>query len=177
MHHFYLFYPNGYVTLNDNEYILGIPFTTQFDKTLYCIKYYKVHNHHRTMDLQNAFHSSTWPSSNGRLLWADLAHWGQDQMAAISQTTMSNAFSWKKMLGFRLKFHWSFFPKGRINNIPSLVWLGAYQATSHYLNRWWLDYRRIYASLGLNELKRKLLHISTLDTKNQFEQGQWRHNI
>ena len=26
------------------------------------------------------------------------------------------------------------------------------QATSHYLNQWWFDYRRIYASLGLNEL-------------------------
>ena len=26
-------------------------------------------------------------------------------------------------------------------------------ATSHYLNRWWLDCRRIYALLGLNELK------------------------
>ena len=26
------------------------------------------------------------------------------------------------------------------------------QATSHYLNQWWLDYRCIYASLGLNEL-------------------------
>ena len=26
------------------------------------------------------------------------------------------------------------------------------QATNHYLNQWWLDYRRIYASLGLNEL-------------------------
>ena len=32
-------------------------------------------------------------------------------------------------------------------------WLGADQATSHYLNQLWLDYRRIYASLGLNELK------------------------
>ena len=32
-------------------------------------------------------------------------------------------------------------------------WLGAVQATSHYLNQWWLVYRRIYASLGLNELK------------------------
>ena len=27
------------------------------------------------------------------------------------------------------------------------------QATSHYLNQWWLVYRRIYASLGLSELK------------------------
>ena len=31
-------------------------------------------------------------------------------------------------------------------------WLGADQATSHYLNQWWLDYRCIYTSLGLNEL-------------------------
>ena len=30
--------------------------------------------------------------------------------------------------------------------------LGAVQATSHHLNQWWLVYRRIYASLGLNEL-------------------------
>ena len=28
-------------------------------------------------------------------------------------------------------------------------WLGAVQATSHYLNQWSLVYRRIYASLGL----------------------------
>ena len=32
------------------------------------------------------------------------------------------------------------------------LWLGADQATSQYLNQWWLNYRRIYASLGLNEL-------------------------
>ena len=28
-----------------------------------------------------------------------------------------------------------------------------FQVTSHYLNQWWLNYRCIYASLGLNELK------------------------
>ena len=32
------------------------------------------------------------------------------QMDAISQTTVSNAFSWMKMFEFRLKFHWSLFP-------------------------------------------------------------------
>ena len=31
-------------------------------------------------------------------------------------------------------------------------WLGADQATSHYLNQWWVVYKRIYASLGLNQL-------------------------
>ena len=34
-----------------------------------------------------------------------LTHWGRDKMAAIFQTTFSNAFSWMKMYEFRLKFH------------------------------------------------------------------------
>ena len=38
-----------------------------------------------------------------------LTHWGRDKMAAVSQTTLSNAFSWMKMLEFRLRFHWSLF--------------------------------------------------------------------
>ena len=33
------------------------------------------------------------------------------QMNAISQTTFSNGFSWMKMFEFRLKFHWSLFPR------------------------------------------------------------------
>ena len=36
-------------------------------------------------------------------------HWGRDEIAAISQTTFSNTFSWKKMHEFRLRFHWSLF--------------------------------------------------------------------
>ena len=43
-----------------------------------------------------------------------LTHWGRDKMAAISQTTHSNAFSWTKMLEFRLKFHWSLFPRDQL---------------------------------------------------------------
>ena len=38
-----------------------------------------------------------------------LTHWGRDKMAAISQTTLSNTFSWMKMLEFRLRFHWSLY--------------------------------------------------------------------
>ena len=38
-----------------------------------------------------------------------LTHWGPDKMAAISQTTISNAFSWMKMLEIWYKFHWSLF--------------------------------------------------------------------
>ena len=38
-----------------------------------------------------------------------LTHWGRDKMDVISQTTCSSAFSWMKILEFRLKFHWSLF--------------------------------------------------------------------
>ena len=82
-----------------------------------------------------------------------LTHWGRDNMAAVSQTTLSNAFSWMKMLEFRLRFHWSLFLRVQLTIIQHWFrkWLGAGQATSHYLNQWWLVYWRIYASLGLNE--------------------------
>ena len=84
-----------------------------------------------------------------------LNHWGRDKMATVSQTTLSNAFSWMKMLEFRLRFHWSLFLRVQLTIIQHWFrwWLGAVQATSHYLNQWWLDCRRIYASLGLNELR------------------------
>ena len=38
-----------------------------------------------------------------------LTHWGRDKMVAFSQTILSNAFSWTKLLEFRLKIHWSLF--------------------------------------------------------------------
>ena len=41
-------------------------------------------------------------------LW-NLPHWGRDKMAAIPQTTSSNAFSWMKLYEFRLRFHLSLF--------------------------------------------------------------------
>ena len=84
-----------------------------------------------------------------------LTHWGRNKMADICQTTFSNAFPWMKMYEFRLKCHWSLFVRIQLAIYHHWLrwWLGADQATSHYLERWWLDCRRIYASLGLNELK------------------------
>ena len=88
-----------------------------------------------------------------------LAHWGRHKMAAISQTTFSNAFSSMKMFEFRLKFQWSLFPRVQLTIFQHWFryWLGAVQATSHYLNQWWLVYRRIYTSLGLNEFKENII--------------------
>ena len=62
----------------------------------------------------------------------------------------SKAFSWMKIYEFQLKFHWSLFVT--ICQHWFRWWLGANQATSHYLNQWWLDHWHIYASLGLNKL-------------------------
>ena len=81
-----------------------------------------------------------------------------------SQTTCWSAFSWMKMFEFRLKFHWSLFLRVQLTIIHHCFrqWLGAVQATSHYLNQWWLVHWCIYASLGLNEL-RPHHHISPLN--------------
>ena len=68
-----------------------------------------------------------------------LTHWGWDKMDAISQTTFSRAFSSMKIIVFWLNFHWNMFARVQLTMI-------------HYLNQWWLVYRRKYASLGLNEL-------------------------
>ena len=47
-------------------------------------------------------------------------------MATILQTTFSEPFSWMKVYKFQLIFHWSFVPKGPINNIPALVQIMAW---------------------------------------------------
>ena len=55
----------------------------------------------------------------------------------------------------QLKYHWCLFLMLQltISQHWFRLWLGAGQATSHYLNQWWLVYWCMYASLGLNELK------------------------
>ena len=44
-------------------------------------------------------------------------HWGRDKMAAIFQTTLSNAFAWMKMYILRLRFHWSLFTRVQLTSI------------------------------------------------------------
>ena len=67
-----------------------------------------------------------------------LSHWGRDKMAAILQMTFSNTLFWMKTFEFRLKFHWSLFLRVQltISQHRFREWLGADQATSHYLNQW-----------------------------------------
>ena len=65
-------------------------------------------------------------------------HWGRYKMATISQT--ENVWS-------SIKFSLRFVPSGPVNNIPALVKIMAWRRPggNHYLNQWWLYYRRIYA--------------------------------
>ena len=72
----------------------------------------------------------------------------------VNWTTFSNIFCWMQMHEFRLKSHWRLFLRVQLPIFQHWFrwWLGAVQATSHYLNQWWLVYWRIYSSLGPNEL-------------------------
>ena len=85
-----------------------------------------------------------------------LIHWGRDKMADIFQATFSNAFSWMKMFEFRLKFHWSLFPRVQLTicqhcRVQIMAWRRPGDKP-YYLNQLWLDYRRVYTSLALNGL-------------------------
>ena len=61
--------------------------------------------------------SCFWLLHQGRVMalcwWTnlrdELTYWSRDKMATVSQTTLSNAFSWMKMLEFQSRFHWSLF--------------------------------------------------------------------
>ena len=70
----------------------------------------------------------TFEMCHAAKLWRHLlTHWGRDKMVAIYQTSFSNAFSWKNIFGFRLRFHWHFLPQGTISDIPELVQIMAWR--------------------------------------------------
>ena len=104
-----------------------------------------------------------------------LTHWDRDKMDAISQTAFWSAFSWMKIVEFRLKFHGSLFLRVQMTIFQH--WF------SPYLNQGWLVYRRIYASLGLNELMTDSIcgrnkGLSKQSGRRRFEtpsRSLWRH--
>ena len=80
-------------------------------------------------------------------------------MAVILRRMFSNSFSCKKIVVFCFQFHQKLLPRVWliINQHWFRQWLGADQAPSHYLTNDGLVYRRIYVSLGLNELRSFML--------------------
>ena len=58
----------------------------------------------------------------------ELTHWGRDKMDAISQTTLSNAFSFmNENVWILIKISLKFVPQGPINNFPALVQIMAWR--------------------------------------------------
>ena len=79
-----------------------------------------------------SFTSQSWLIFVRAFRWARyslvrVSYRGRDKIAAISQTTFSNAFSWMKICEFHFRFHWKFFPNLQINNIPALVQIMAWR--------------------------------------------------
>ena len=85
-----------------------------------------------------------------------LTHWGRGKINAISRCIFLNENLWVP-----IKISLTFVPKGPINNISALVQIMTCRrpGDKHYLNQWWLVHRRIYASLGLNELMLKVITV------------------
>ena len=86
-------------------------------------------------------------NSSCGILWVNTLR--PRQIADISQMIFSNAFSWMNMDEFRIIFHWSLSLRSELTTFQHWVrwWRGVDQATSLYLNQWWLFYRHMYGSL------------------------------
>ena len=97
-------------------------------------------------------HQDLTPYGMSRPQWVNSSPPGQN--GCHFADNFFNAFSWMKMYQFRLRFHWNLFLRLKFTIFQQWFrwWLGADQATSHYLNQWWLASWCINASLGLNEL-------------------------
>ena len=104
---------------------------------------------------------SVYTSPHADLRQSVLTHMPLYKMAAVSQTTFLNAFSWKKKVEFWINFT-EVFPKGPIDNNQALVWIMAWRRigdkslSEPMLTRLW----RIYATL-----REVIQHIGTLDTE------------
>ena len=97
--------------------------------------------------------------SQGIAALRELEHWGRDKMADILQTTFWNAFPWMEIFEFRLRFHWGLSLRIQLTIFQHWLrqWLCADQATSHYLNQWWLVYRRMYGLTYCSHLASDIL--------------------
>ena len=67
-----------------------------------------------------------------------LTRWDRDKMAVIFQRTFSNAFSWMKMIEFRLEFHWSWLLGVQLTIFQQWFaqWLGTNEALCKIAINW-----------------------------------------
>ena len=93
--------------------------------------------------------------------WRILTHWGQDKMAAIFPDDIFKWIFLNENVWISINISLNFVPRGPINNIPTLVQVMAWRRPGDKplsepmmvsLPTHICVYRRIYASLGINEL-------------------------
>ena len=90
--------------------------------------------------------------------------WGRDKLVPSRRRYFQIHFrEWNFFILIRISL--KFVPRAPINNIPALIG-SAWPASSHCHIRLWLVYWRIYASLGLNELKS--LHLTWSSCASKF---------
>ena len=57
----------------------------------------------------HGYNNASGGTLQNMIKWITLTYWGQDKMAAISQTVFLSAFSWMKTFEFEIKFHRNMF--------------------------------------------------------------------
>ena len=99
----------------------GFPYRSSYNPWPYSGYAFKLH------EMCLLYECRLWASHNAGMFIAyqRLTHWGRDRMDAISQTTISSAFSWMKMFELR-SISLRIVPKGSINTILALVQIMAW---------------------------------------------------
>ena len=108
------------------------------------------------------FETTAWSLWRHRNVREQLTHLTRGQNG--HRVTFSNAFSWMKYFVFWIDFHWRLFPRVQSTIFQHWFrwWLGADQATSHYLNQCWpSSLTHIFGTRG-DELKDDSMPIVTL---------------
>ena len=103
-----------YLIGTSNVYSMNHPYEFHFDTYVMVVWMWWISSNLSGMDnVSMALFSKT--------VYELLTPWGREKMAAVFQTTFSNAFSWMKIY-IPLKF----VPKGSMTNIPALVQIMAW---------------------------------------------------
>ena len=107
---------------------------------------------------------------------SSLTHWGRDKMTDISQTTFSNGFSWMKIYGFRLRFHWSLFLRFELTIFQhwssiAISWICLKTVTQKLhtcMQLWVCDLSRNCSELSpIVVVRNNLPHVATVDAGGQ----------
>ena len=108
-----------------------------------------------------------------------LAYWGRDKMAAISQTSFSNWFSWIKTYEFKFLKIIEFYSWCQISNIPALVQIMAWRRADNkplsepmmvsllsqicVTRPWWVDWNWGIAMVQVSVKQSWIIWVNKLD--------------